>query len=183
MFNPLHTGFLFICFKEIRVCEQHYGYTDERIFMIFLGKVGHETKITLEHFQDIDVSPLNLGSILLFSWSVFVYNIMEKRVNGFSWNFHDMSGTIQGVIIWTISRMTRLFHGLTSRRGGVSVSNITVKWIKRFSWNFQDSTVVTRETIWNSLGMMHLTTWMQGPFFYFPGLCLLLTLCNNRIWT
>ena len=43
--------------------------------MIFLGKVGHETE------------------------SVFVKDMMEKLVNGFSWSFHDMSGTTQEVYI------------------------------------------------------------------------------------
>ena len=36
----------------------------------------------------------------------------NERVSGLSWNFHDMSGTTQEVIISTISCLTRLFHDL-----------------------------------------------------------------------
>ena len=50
------------------------------------------------------------GSMFLFPGSVFV-NIMEKRVNRFSWNF----------------------HGIQSSRRGASVSNITVKSMSAFS--------------------------------------------------
>ena len=73
--------------------------TNERIFIEFLGKVGHETRNTLEHFRDLAVNHLNPGWIFIFSWSVFASNIMEKRVNGFSRNLHYMSETIQEVII------------------------------------------------------------------------------------
>ena len=53
-----------------------------------------------EHFRDLVVNDsLNPGSICLFSGSVFVSNIKEKRMNGFSWNFHDMSGRTKEVII------------------------------------------------------------------------------------
>ena len=40
--------------------------------------------------------------------------------------FHDIWVTTQEKR-WTVSRLTRLFHGLPSRRGGVSVSNIMDK--------------------------------------------------------
>ena len=52
----------------------------------------------LEHFRDIVVNPLNPGSIFLFSGSVFVSNIIEKRVNDFLWNLYYMSGTTPEVI-------------------------------------------------------------------------------------
>ena len=82
-FNPLSTGFLFCVFNEIRVCLQHYGKTDWRIFMKFSAKVEHET---MNHFRDDAINSLTPGSIFLFPGSVFVRNVMEKRVNGFSWN-------------------------------------------------------------------------------------------------
>ena len=37
--------------------------------------------------------------------SVFACNVMEKWVNEFSWNFHEMSGTTQVKIILTVSRL------------------------------------------------------------------------------
>ena len=61
-----------------------------------------------------------------------------------------------------------------------------------FSWNFQDMLTMTQETIWNILGMIGLTPWTQGSFFYFLGPCLLATSHNTgwmdiheifRIWT
>ena len=79
------------------------------------------------------VNPLNPGSLFLFPGMVFVSNVMEKRVSGFSWNFHDTSRTSQEIIIETVSGLPRLFHGLTSRHHSVSVGNITVKWMSRFS--------------------------------------------------
>ena len=88
----------------------------------FLGKVGHEARSTLEHFRDLAVNPLNAGSILIFSGSVFVSNIMGKRLNGFSSNFHDMSGTTQEVTIYIVLRLNRLFLGLQFRHGDMSVN-------------------------------------------------------------
>ena len=67
--------------------------------MIFLGQVGHGTWNNLEPFRNVTVNPLNPRSIFLFSGSLFVSIIMEKRVNVFSRNFHDMTGTMQEVII------------------------------------------------------------------------------------
>ena len=73
----------------------------------------------------------------------------------------------------------------------MSVSNITVKSVSGFSWNFQDISVMIQGTIWNIQGMIALTPWTQGSFFYFLGLCLLTTSRNNgwidiheifRIW-
>ena len=70
----------------------------EPIFMKFLEKDRLDTRSNLEHFRDVAVNPLNPESIHQFSGSVFVCNIMEKRVNGFSWNFYEMSGTTQEMI-------------------------------------------------------------------------------------
>ena len=77
-------GFFLYIFTEIRVYEQHYGKRNEQIFMKFSGKVEHETSNTLEHFGDLVVNPLNTGSVFILSGSVFVSNIMETQVNGFS---------------------------------------------------------------------------------------------------
>ena len=52
--------------------------------MKFSEKDGHDTRSNLEYFQDVAVNPLNPGLIYLFPGSVFVCNIMEKMVNGFS---------------------------------------------------------------------------------------------------
>ena len=52
-------------------------------------KVGNETRKNLKHFWDVAIKSLDPGSIFLFSGSLFVSNIMEIRLNGFSCNFHD----------------------------------------------------------------------------------------------
>ena len=49
-------------------------------------------------FEMLRFTPLKPGSIYLFPGSVFVCNIMEKRVNGFSWNVNETSGTTQEII-------------------------------------------------------------------------------------
>ena len=68
--------------------------------MKYSEKGGLDTVSNMEHFQDVAMNPLNPGSIYLFSGSVFVCNIVEKekRENGFSWNFCEMSGTTQEII-------------------------------------------------------------------------------------
>ena len=66
--------------------------------MKFSEKDGHDTRSNLEYLRDVTINPLNPGLIYLFSGSVFVYNIMEKRVNGFSRIFYEMSGTTQKII-------------------------------------------------------------------------------------
>ena len=38
----------------------------------------------MTHFRDVTINPLNPWLIYVFPGSVFVCNIMEKRVNGFS---------------------------------------------------------------------------------------------------
>ena len=66
--------------------------------MKFSGKIAHETKNNLEHFRVVVINPLNSGSIFLFYESVIASTIMEKRMNRFSWNFRDISGTTQEII-------------------------------------------------------------------------------------
>ena len=68
MFNPFHTRLLFKFFKEIRVCQQHYGKTDPQIFMKFLRKVAHETRNRREHFQGVAVNHLNPGFFFSIFW-------------------------------------------------------------------------------------------------------------------
>ena len=46
----------------------------------------------------------------------------------------------------------------------VFVSNTTVKLMSGFSWNFHDIFAMTQGTIWNILGMISLTHWIQGSF-------------------
>ena len=97
-FNPLNTGIFSHFFGEIHDSKQHCRKTVEQIFMKFSEKDGLDTRSNLEHFWDVTFNPLNPGSIYLFPGSVFVCNIMEKRVNGFSWNFYEKSGKTQEII-------------------------------------------------------------------------------------
>ena len=85
-------------FGGIRDCSQYCGKTFERIFMKFSAKHGHETRNNLKHFRDVVVNTLNSGLIFLFPGTVFVSNIMEEGMNGFSWNFHEISGRTQKII-------------------------------------------------------------------------------------
>ena len=66
VYSSMIQFFISFFFKEIRACKQHYGKTDERIFMKFSGKIAHETKNNLEHFQVVVINPLNSGSNFLF---------------------------------------------------------------------------------------------------------------------
>ena len=68
--------------------------------MKFSEKDGYDTGSNLEHFRDVTVKPLNPGSIYLFPGSVFVCNIMEKRVNRFSWKFYETSDMTQEITRW-----------------------------------------------------------------------------------
>ena len=63
--------------------------------MKFSVQAGYETRSNLEHFGDVAFHPLGPASIFIFSRSVLASNIMVKRVNGFPWNFQDMSGMAQ----------------------------------------------------------------------------------------
>ena len=64
------------------------------------------------------LDPLNPGSIILFSGSMLVSNIMEKVINEFSWFCYEMSGKAQEIINETVSHLSRLFYSILSRRGG-----------------------------------------------------------------
>ena len=160
--------------------------------MKFSEEVRLNTRSNWEHFQDVTVNPLNPGSIYLFPGSVFACNIMEKGVNGISWNFYETLGTTQEIISLTVSNLPRLLQGLRSRPLNMFVSNTMVKSIGGFSWNFQDILAMPQEAIWNILGMIGLTPWTQGSFFYFLSPCWLATSRNTgwmdihevfRIWT
>ena len=52
-----------------------------------------------------------------------------------------------------------------------AVSNITGNWMKRFSLNFQQRLNMRQRTIWNILGMLQLTPWIQDRFFFFFWIC------------
>ena len=52
--------------------------------MKFIEKDGHDIGSNLKHFWDVTVNPLIPGLFYLFPGFVFVCNIMEKRLNGFS---------------------------------------------------------------------------------------------------
>ena len=96
-FNPLNTGFFFEFSEESVSVSNITGKRVERMFVKFLAKDGYETKNNLEYFRNVAVNSLNPGSIFLFPGSVFVSNIIEKLVNGFSCNFHEMSDTMQEI--------------------------------------------------------------------------------------
>ena len=49
----------------------------------------------------------------------------------------------------------------------MSVSNFTVKWMSGFSWKFHYRSAMAHGTIWNSLGMIPSTLWIQDSFIYF----------------
>ena len=142
-------------------------------------KDSHDTKRNWNNFWDVMVNPLNPGSIYVFPGSVFLCNIMEKWVNGFSWNFMKRQARHKKLL-------ARLFHicvdcFMISHLGARDeiVSNTTVKLISGFSWNFQDMLALTQGTIWNILGIISLTPCTQGSFFYFLCPCLLATSWNT----
>ena len=88
--NPLGTGFSLLCF-QIRACWQHYGKTDELIFMKFPTKVRHETSNDLYCFLDAAVNPLNPGSLFAISWIRVCYGKTRERIfMKFSWNGRDV---------------------------------------------------------------------------------------------
>ena len=145
--------------------------------------------ITWNIFWGVVVNTLNPG-LIFFSGSVFVSNIMEKRVSRFSWIF---SWNVRHDTEWLI----RLFHAwqkisrspILARR---PVSKIAVKWVNVCSWNFQDMSATAQGITWIIFGMVRLTLWIQGLFSYFWCPCVLVTWRHNkwmniheifRIWT
>ena len=98
-FTPLYTGFLFIFFQGnqcLWASLRKNGWTDFREFFRKGRTWGKEQS---RHIRDLVVNLLDPGLIFQFSGSVFVSSIMEKRMKGVSWNFHDMPGTTQQVIL------------------------------------------------------------------------------------
>ena len=95
-FIPLRTGFLLLCFQGnpcLLSKLRDNGWTDLRDI---LCKGQTWDKEQPDYFRDVAVNPLNPG---WFPGSVIINNFMEKWVNGCSWNFHEMPGTIQEIII------------------------------------------------------------------------------------
>ena len=115
-----------------------------------------------------------------------VSNIMEKRLNGFSWNFQGRWDLIQG----TIENMFRVFHltpwtqdfSPTFSEHSMPLSSIAEKRLNRFSWNFQKRTDMTQIAIWNIFGMLRLIPWIVGRFIFFLDPCLFVILWENG-WT
>ena len=165
-YNPLNTG-NFSTFSEESIPISSIAEKKvERIFTKFSEKDGHDTRSNLKHFRDVTVNPLNPGSIYLSPGSVFVYNIMEKRMNRFSWNFYETSGMTQEIVsrfhTWlerlTVSHLEYVAYGIRKNLdhlgddrfnpldtglfflfvGSVFVGNITDYRMDGHSWNFQD---------------------------------------------
>ena len=110
-FKPLNTGFIFLYFWEspcLWATLWKNGWMDFMKFSIYLRYLARNN---LEHFDAAAFNPLGPGLIFLFYGSVFASNIMEKQVNGFSWNFQDMSEvTQQNIWLDCFMHLTRLFH-------------------------------------------------------------------------
>ena len=88
-------GFFLYVFKEIRICEQHCGKTEKKdVHEIF--RKGRAWK-TLEYFRDLEVNPLKLGSMFLFSWSCFLVILWENGLK----DFHDF--------LWCVSTTQEVF--------------------------------------------------------------------------
>ena len=70
--------------------------------MKFSEYVGYDTRNNLEHFWDDRLNPLDTGFLFLFSGSLFVGNITEYRMDGYSWNFQDMDSRSNGLDCLTL---------------------------------------------------------------------------------
>ena len=143
-------------------------------------------------FRMLRLTPWILGRFIYFL-DPCLFVILWK--NGWT-DFHEIFMKHQA---WHKKELPRLSHicldcFTVSHLGapGVFVSNTMVKSMSAFSWNFQDMLAMTQGTIWNISGMIGLTPWTQGSFFYFLGPCLLATSRNTawmdiheifRIWT
>ena len=62
------------------------------------------------------------------------------------------------------------------------VQMITGKRMNGLSWNFQQRSDIRQAMICNIFGIVRLTPWIQGRFFYFLDQCLLVMLWKNG-WT
>ena len=143
-------------------------------------------------FGMLQLTPWILGWFIYFL-DPCLFVILWK--NGWT-DFHEIFMKRQA---WHKKQSARLFHTCldcltVSHLGvlGVFVSNTTVESICGFSWNFHDILAMIQETIWKILGIIGLTPWTPGSFFYFLGPCLLATSPNTgwmdsheifRIWT
>ena len=165
--------------------QGRWDLIQERIFMKCSEKDGRDTGSNLEHFRDVTVNPLNPGSIYYFldpCLFVIQWKTGERIFMNFLWNVrHD-----------TRNNWLDCFIPAHLGAPGVFVSNITIQSMSGFSWNFQYMLAMTQGTIWNILGIIGITPWAQGSFFYFLGPCLLATSRNTgwmdlyeicRIWT
>ena len=157
-FNPLSTGFLFLCF-QIRVRLEHCGKTVARIFIKFSAKVGPEIRTDLELSQDVAIKPLNSGSIFYFldpclvvmlqkhAWMDF-HEIFTKCQTQPTNSYLDCLTSAQSVSLWQVGKQ---HYG---------------KWISRFSWHFRYRLAVTRGKVWNIFGMIRLTYGILHYFFF-----------------
>ena len=135
--NPLHTGFIFYIFARKFVSVRYI--TEKTDF----GGVRIWNKEQSEFFGMFRLTPWIRERFFHFRDPCFLVLLWENE-----WmDLHKFS-----IICQARPRLITLFHGLSSRHDGVSVSNITVKWNNRFSWNFHDRSVTTWGTIWDSLG-------------------------------
>ena len=144
--------------------------------MKFSGKIAHATKKNLEHFWVVVINPLNSGSIFLFCKSVIVSTIKEKRMNGFSLIFHDISGTTQ--------KIDRLFHAWLDcfmvSHLGAGVCLLVISWTNR-RIDFHEISRMYR--LWHKepprkfVVVMRWTPWKQGLF---SGSVVFLFFCNIR---
>ena len=75
---------------------------------------------------------------------VSVDEVIAGSDNSVSEPMLNLSRTANVIFGWSVS---------------LSVSNIVGK-----PWNFQDNSVMAQETLWSSLGMLHLTIWTQDIF-------------------
>ena len=110
---------------------------------------------------------------ILVGWSVglSVSNITKKQINGFSWNvrvshtWHKEQTEISEDVPFN-HLLTGWFYSIFVGESA-SVSIETKKGIIGFLWNCQDRFDNTQGTIWNILGMLCLTPWMQDYFSVF----------------
>ena len=85
--QPMNTGILFHLFRRNPWLLAAMQKTVERIFMKW-KRTDLTQGAIWDTFRMLWLTPLNPGLIYLFPGSVFACNIIEKQVNGFSWNFY-----------------------------------------------------------------------------------------------
>ena len=175
-----------------------YSITSSAIFLIYINMIHEMPQQIYVTFHGTTRRQINLqllsssyylrrtakvmfSSLLvcLLVCCMYVDNIAEKRVDGFSWNFQDRSGMIQETIwkIWGVPLGTEFFTVFSMK--SVSVSKIKGKRMNGFSLNFQQRLDMRPATIYNIFGMLLLAPWIQGRLFYFLDPCLLVMLWKN----